>query len=63
MRRYERVSAAFFSVLALIHLGRVILGWPIQVATVTVPTWPSIVAFLVTGSLAMWGFRAARATA
>ena len=32
MRRYELVSGAFFSLLALVQLTRAVLGWPIQVA-------------------------------
>lgn len=38
---------------------RAVLGWPLQVATITVPAWPSVIAFLVTASLAIWGFRSA----
>jgi hypothetical protein len=60
MRRYAQVSGLFFSVLAMLQLTRVIAGWPIQVATVTVPTWASVVAFLVTASFATWAFRSAR---
>jgi hypothetical protein len=60
MRRYEQVSGVFFSLLALVQLTRAILGWPVQVSTVAVPTWASIIAFLVTGSFAIWAFRASR---
>jgi hypothetical protein len=63
MRRYEQVSGIFFSVLAILQLTRVVAGWPVQVATVTVPTWASIVAFLVTASLAAWAFRSSRSAA
>ncbi|MFL5450237.1 MAG: hypothetical protein ACJ8AY_14850 [Gemmatimonadales bacterium] len=60
MRRYELVSGAFFSLLALVQLTRVVLGWPVQVATVTVPLWASVLACLVAGSLAIWAFRSSR---
>ena len=63
MRRYEQVSGAFFSFLAIMQLTRAVLGWPIQVAAVAVPVWASVVAFLVTGSLAIWAFRAAKGAA
>jgi hypothetical protein len=62
MRRYELVSGVFFSLLALVQLIRVVLGWPVQVAAVTVPVWASVLAFLVAGSLAVWAFRSARDT-
>ena len=57
MRRYVQISGAFFTLLALVQLTRSLLGWPVQIANVTVPVWPSLVAFLVTGSLATWAFR------
>ena len=60
MRRYELVSGAFFSLLALVQLTRVVLGWPVQVAAVTVPVWASVLASLVAGSFAVWAFRSSR---
>ena len=63
MRRYELVSGAFFSLLAIVQLTRVVMGWPIQVAAVTVPVWASVLACLVAGSLAVWAFRASRGDA
>lgn len=60
MRRYELVSGAFFSLLALVQLTRVVLGWPVQVAAVTVPIWASVLACLVAGWLAVWAFRTSR---
>lgn len=59
MRRYEKVSGVLFSLLALVQLTRLVLQWPVQVATVNVPLWPSAVAAVITGSLAVWGFRTA----
>jgi hypothetical protein len=63
MRRYERVSGAFFCVVAAAQLTRVLLSWPIRVADVTVPVWASVVAFLVTSAFAIWAFRAAQRAA
>jgi hypothetical protein len=60
MRRYELVSGAFFSLLAIVQLTRVVLGWPVQVAAVTVPVWASVLACLVAGSFAVWAFRSSR---
>ena len=63
MRRYGQVSGAFFSLLAIVQLTRVIAGWPIQVATVNVPVWASVLAFLITGTFATWAFRASKRAA
>jgi hypothetical protein len=60
MHRYEQVSGAFFSLLAIVQLTRAVVGWPVQVATISVPVWASVVAFLITGSFAIWAFRASR---
>ena len=63
MRRSEQVSGTFFLLLAILQLTRVIRGWAVQVAGVTVPVWASIVACLITGSFAAWAYRASRAAA
>ena len=63
MRRYEQVSGALFTLIAVAQLARSVLGWPAQVGSFSIPIWFSIVAFLVTGSLAIWAFRASRGTA
>ena len=63
MRRYVQVSGAFFCLLAAVQLTRTLLGWPVQVASVAVPLWPSVLAFLVTSAFAFWAFRATRGAA
>ena len=59
MRRYEQVSGVFFVLLAAVQLARLLLRWPVQVASVSVPLWPSVVAVVITGTLASWAFRSA----
>jgi hypothetical protein len=59
MRRYEQVSGAFFSLLAFVQLVRLLMRWPVQVASVDVPLWASAVAVVVTATLATWAFRIA----
>ena len=63
MRRYAEISGVLFTLIALAQLCRVILGWPAQVGGVSIPIWCSIVACLVTGSLAIWAFRVSRGAA
>ena len=57
MRRYEMVSGVVFTLVALVQLIRTVLGWPVQIDLFTVPVWFSVVAFLVTGGMAVWAFR------
>jgi high-affinity Fe2+/Pb2+ permease len=63
MRRYEQVSGALFGLIAAAQLTRAILRLPAQVGTTSIPVWWSAIAFLVTASLAIWGFRASRRAA
>jgi hypothetical protein len=60
MRRYELISGIIFTIMAVVQLLRTVLGWPVQVDLFTVPVWLSGVAFLITGSMAIWAFRLAR---
>ena len=63
MRRYELVSGTFFCLLAAVQLTRMVLRWPVQVADLAVPLWPSALAFLVTSGFAIWALRTAKGTA
>ncbi len=63
MRRYAQISGALFSLIAAAQFTRSILGWPAQVGTFSIPIWFSVVAFLVTATLAIWAFRASRSAA
>ena len=60
MARYEQVSGALFGFIAIAQLIRAVLRLPAQVGTFTIPVWFSFVAFVITGSLAIWGFRSAK---
>jgi hypothetical protein len=59
MRRYEQVSGLVFSLVAIVQLARLLLGWPVQVASFSVPLWASAVVVVITAALATWAFRTA----
>lgn len=60
MRRYEQVSVAFFCLLAIAQLTRLVFRWPVVVAGFAVPVWVSGVAVVIMAMFAIWGFRAMR---
>jgi hypothetical protein len=60
MRRYEQISGLLFTLIAIAQLSRVLLRLPAQVGTFSIPVWFSFIAFLVTGSLAIWAFRVSK---
>ena len=62
MRRYAQVSGTFLALLALLQLIRLVLAWPVRVATVDVPVWVSGIALVVAGGLAVWAFRSIAAS-
>jgi hypothetical protein len=57
MSRYLMISGLAFGLVALAHLLRVALGWPVTVGTYSVPTWASIIAVMVFALLAGWAVR------
>ena len=60
-KSYCLLSGALFSLVAVAHLLRVILGLSLEVGGVSVPMLASWLGFLVPGALAIWAFRIARA--
>ncbi len=57
MRTYIQITGVIFGVVALVHVVRLMLDWPAQVAGWVVPIWISWVAILVSGALCVWAFR------
>ena len=62
MRTYTLLTGVIFGVLALAHVARLFLDWPVQVAGWAVPTWLSWIAIIATGALSVWAFRLAGRT-
>jgi len=54
---YNTITAVLFLVVALLHLLRIIFGWPAQIGDVSIPLWVSWLALVVTAALAYFGFR------
>ena len=63
MRRYVQISGAFFCLLAVVQLTRIVQRWPVQVDGVVIPVWASGLAFLIASTFAIWAFRSARRAA
>ena len=54
---YNTITAVLFLVMALLHLLRIIFGWPAQIGILDIPLWASWLALVVTAALAYFGFR------
>ena len=46
-----------FALVALFHLVRIYMDWPVMIADWSVPKWLSWVGLIVAGGLALFGFR------
>ncbi len=51
MRAYLQITGAVFGVMAVLHVMRLLLHWPAQIAGWTVPLWVSWVAVVADGAL------------
>jgi hypothetical protein len=56
-KTFLAVSGTIFGVIALLHLARILAGWPARIGTFDVPTWCSWVSLVVAGGLACSAFR------
>ena len=53
---YLTVTATLFLTIAIAHLLRIILGWHVEIARLSIPFWASWLAVVVSGALAYFGF-------
>ena len=58
MKNYIAISGSIFAIVAFAHLLRIIDGWEVIVNGQAVSMYISYLAFVATGLLAVWAFRA-----
>ena len=61
-RMFSLTAATIFSLIALLHLFRLLFGWNANIGGWVVPHWLSWVALIVAGYLAYAGFRLMRSS-
>jgi hypothetical protein len=61
-KAYLMVSTVIFAIVAVAHLIRFMMGWPAILGTWDVPLSASLVAVLVSASVAIWGIALMRRT-
>jgi hypothetical protein len=59
VKTFCTTAAVIFAVIALLHLARVVLGWPAMIAGWSVPMWVSWLGLVVAAVLSYFGWRAA----
>jgi hypothetical protein len=63
MKPFTLMSIIVFSLIAILQLTRLVLGWEVQVDGVTIPVWVSAIAFVVSAGLAVMLWRESHASA
>lgn len=56
---YLVTSGTVFGLIAILQTTRLINQWPAQIATWTIPLWPSVIAVMAAAALCVWAFRLA----
>ena len=54
-KTFVLLAGVVFAIVALAHLLRIFMGWPIVIDTWTVPMWLSWIALVIAGGLGFYG--------
>ena len=60
MKPFTVVAIVLLSLIAILQLARLILGWEVSVNGVAIPIWVSGIAFVIAGGVAVLVWREAR---
>ena len=60
MKPFTMVAVILLALIAVLQLGRFLLGWEVVVNGIPIPLWASGVAFVVAAALAVLVWREAR---
>jgi len=60
LKPFTAIAVVLLGLIAFGHLLRVLAGWTLVIGAIVVPMWPSVLAVLVFGGLAIMLWREAR---
>lgn len=52
MKPFATIAVAIFTIVALVHLLRILMGWEVVIAGTVMPMWASYLGLLLAGGLA-----------
>ena len=58
-KTFSVTAGVIFALVALVHLLRIYMGWPVVIGNWEVPMWLSWVGLIVAGGLSYFGLRLA----
>jgi hypothetical protein len=59
-RPFAFLAVLIFTIVALVHLLRLVLGWEVTIGSVAVPLWASGLGLVIAGGLAVMLWRESR---
>ena len=62
-KTFSVVAGVIFTLVALFHLVRIYMSWPVMIGDWSVPMWVSWIGLVIAGGLAFFGLRLADADA
>jgi protein-S-isoprenylcysteine O-methyltransferase Ste14 len=54
-KTFSIAAGGIFAVVALFHLVRIYMGWPVMIGDWSVPMWLSWIGLIIAGGLAFFG--------
>jgi hypothetical protein len=61
VKPFTTIAAAFFGLIAILHLLRLFLGWEVIVTGFVIPVWWSAIGLVIAGGFALLVWREAHA--
>jgi len=58
-KTFSVVAGVIFALVALLHLSRIYMGWPVVIGSWTAPMWASWIGLVGAGGLSYFGLRLA----
>ena len=56
-KTFSIAAGVIFAVVALFHLVRIYMGWPVMIGDWSVPMWLSWIGLIIAGGLAFFGMQ------
>ena len=60
MKPFTSLAIAIFTIVAVVHLLRILLGWEVIIQGVMIPMWASYLGLIIAGGLAFLLWRESR---
>ena len=60
MKPFTTIAVALFTLIAIVHLVRLFVGWEVIVSGFVIPVWWSALGLVIAGGLALMVWREAR---